>query len=397
MVGSRPRPNRASGTVNERTRPRDDAQVRLIDRIDYTLLFVVCLLVLIGIVMVFSASHMNAAVRQGDPFHFLTRNLVFAALGAAAMIALINVSYELIKPFVVIIYGVSIALLISVLIFGEEAGGAQRWIELFGIQFQPSEVARAAVIFTMAYMADKFPRLAATWKGLFVYGAVVGVVVLFIVLPGGMTAAIVTAAIGAGMIFMASPHIWRFLVVGSVGVVGIGGYLWRMATDDGGDFRGNRVVAWLDPFADHLDTGFQTIQSLYAIASGGLFGLGFGNSRQASFIPEPHNDIIFAVIVEEMGLIGASLILLLFAVFIWRGILVAINAPDTFGSMVAAGIVLAIAIPAIINIAVVTNTIPNTGINLPFISYGGTSLIVSMALAGVLINISRFSRAGSRT
>jgi cell division protein FtsW len=159
-----------------------------------------------------------------------------------------------------------------------------------------------------------------------------------------------------------------------------------------GGFRGARVWAWLDPFADPGDSGWQIVQSLYAVASGGWFGQGIGQSRQASFLPEAHNDMIFAIIVEELGFIGGGMILVLFGILIWRGIMVALKAPDTFSSMVAVGIVLSIAFQVVINVGVVTNTIPNTGVQLPFISFGGTSLLVNMAMVGVLLNISRHTK-----
>jgi cell division protein FtsW len=218
----------------------------------------------------------------------------------------------------------------------------------------------------------------------------VGIIVA-LVAPTGMSNSLIVAFIGFGMIFVASPHIWRFVAMGIAAVSGLVAYLWWSALNDM-DFRGNRFTAWLDPFDDPMDTGFQIVQSLYAIGSGGLFGLGIGQSRQKSFLPEAHNDIIFAIISEELGLIGAVTILLLFGILIWRGIKVALGALDTFSAMTAMGIVLTIAGQVIINVAVATNSIPNTGVTMPFISYGGTSLLVCMALMGVLLNISSYSK-----
>ncbi len=210
-----------------------------------------------------------------------------------------------------------------------------------------------------------------------------------------MSAAIITVIIGFGMIFIASKHILRFVLGGAVGAGGLTAYLWYISqnpVDAEGGFRGERFLAWLDPFKYYEGKGFQIVQSLYAIASGGLFGLGIGQSRQTTFLPEAHNDMVFAIICEELGLVGAAVILLLFGIFIWRGIRVAVNAPDIFGSLTAAGIVLTIATQVIINVGVVTNTIPNTGITMPFVSYGGTSLLVCMTLSGILLNISRHTR-----
>jgi len=413
MMGSRPRPYYEDEYYDERQyaprpqkkspkpkgKPSANWDVRTVGNADRTLIMIVVMLVLIGVVMVFSASHMNTATRAvfgHDPFWFLRRNAIFAVVGFGVMALTSKIDYWMYKGIVWVIYGVAIVLLLAVMVFGMAAGGATRWLIIPGIdfQFQPSELARAAVIFTMAYMADKFPKALDNWGGFFIFASLVGAMVVLIAIPGGFTTALITAAIGFGMIFIASPYLWRFVGIGLLGVGSVAGYLGLQALygEGQGAFRGGRVNAWLDPFSDHLGLGFQTIQSLYAIASGGLFGLGIGNSRQASFVPEPHNDIIFAIVVEEIGLVGAGIILVLFGLFIWRGILAALNAPDTFGAMVALGIVFAIAVPTIINVAVVTNTIPNTGVNLPFISYGGTSLLVSMALAGILLNISKYSQ-----
>jgi len=376
----------------KRRAPRDvTPEVRVVGSIDYAILFIVAILVLIGVVMVFSASYQFANIRFNDPFHYLRRNVMFAAVGFFVMLFLANFNYELIRPLSTLIYAISVGLLVMVIFFGEDIGGARRWIDLPLIgPFQPSEVARAAVIFMMAYMIEKYPKLPRNFLGIVFLAGIVGIIALLIALPGGATVAIVTTIIGVGIIAVASPFFWRLLVVGGIGGAGLAGFLyWQYTTGDG--FRGSRFGAWLDPWSDPQGFGYQIINSLYAIASGGWFGAGIGNSQQVTFIPEPQNDFIFAVIVEELGFMGALVIIILFALFIWRGIIASMRAPDTFSSLVALGIVFALAIPAVINIGVVTNTIPNTGVNLPFISYGGTSLLVSMAMIGVLLNISRYS------
>jgi len=367
---------------------------------DYTIYVTVIILVIIGVVMVFSASHVTAerrAIFGNDPFHFLRRNALFAVMGFIVMNLMSKVSYELLRPFAKMSYLIVIGLLVALEIVGQAAGGAVRWIELPVIgRFQPSELAKPAIIVMMAYMIEKAPRALEKWSGFFIFSGVV-LIMTALVARGGMSSAIIVATIGFGMIFIASPYLWRFIFAGAAGFGGLGMYLWWMSTRiaDGaveGGFRGARFLAWQDPFAFAQTTGFQIVQSLYAIGSGGWFGLGIGQSRQSTFVPEAHNDIIFAIIVEELGFIGAAVILFLFGIFIWRGIVVAINAPDTFGSLLACGIVFGIAFQALINVAVVTNSIPNTGVTLPFISYGGTSLVVSMALAGVLLNISKYSK-----
>ncbi|MCL2499475.1 MAG: putative lipid II flippase FtsW [Defluviitaleaceae bacterium] len=358
---------------------------------DYTLYLVVVVLVAIGVIMVFSSSYVRASTRavfEFDSFYFLRVNGLMAIGGFIVMNLIANVYYGWFKPWARTLYIVTIILLLIALFFGITAGGAQRWIPIPGMDrnFQPSEIAKAATIFMMAWMTDKYDGALRNWPGFFVFCGVAGLI-SGLVLDSGFSQGIIVTVIAFGMIFVASPYLWRFIIAGAGGVAAVLIYLFNAE-----NFRGARVLAWQDPFAYAETVGYQIIQSLYAIASGGLFGLGIGNSRQASFVPEAHNDIIFAIIAEELGLVGAALVILLFGIFIWRGIRVALNAPDTFSSMVAIGIVFAIAFQAIINIAVVTNSIPNTGVTLPFISYGGTSLVVSMALAGVLLNISRYSK-----
>jgi len=273
-------------------------------------------------------------------------------------------------------------------IIGREVNGARRWIEIpiYG-QFQPSEVAKIAIILMLAYMIHRNKDMLKNWMGfLLCCGLVLASAVL--VLLGGLSNAIVIALIGMGIIFIASPHIIRFVLLGTSGVLSVAAYILFSPEQ----FRVERFSAWLDPNSSPLGIGYQINQSLYAIASGGMFGLGIGQSRQKSFLPEAHNDFIFSIICEELGLVGAGLVIFLFGVLIWRGISIASKAPDIFGSLVATGIVLMIGGQAIINIAVVTNSMPNTGITLPFISFGGTSLLVTMFLMGVLLNISRYSK-----
>ncbi|MCL2386064.1 MAG: putative lipid II flippase FtsW [Defluviitaleaceae bacterium] len=366
-----------------------------VGNVDITIYLVVTILVLIGVVMVFSASYAmaaNRAVFDNDAFFFLRRNGLFAIAGFIAMNIISRISYEIWQKVAWITYLTAIGLLIAVIVGGAVVGGAARWVELPVIgRFQPSEVAKASLIFTIAYLVDKYPNALRTWAGLGIYSGLVATIVVLVLIPGGFSTALIIAVIGFGMIFIASPYIWRFVVPGVAGIALIALYLFLDATFGTG-FRGRRLTAWLDPWSDPLGIGFQPIQSLYAVATGGWFGLGIGESRQASFLPEPQNDMIFAIIVEELGLVGAALILILFGIFIWRGIIVAMKAPDTFSSMVAIGIVFAIAFQTVINVGVVTNTIPNTGVTLPFISYGGTSLMVSMALTGILLSISKYSK-----
>ena len=366
-----------------------------IGTIDQTMFLVVLILVLFGVMMVFSASYVvtgRSARHNFDTFYFLRRHGAMAVLGFVGMTIMSNFNYRFLKRFALPLYAASLGLLLFTAVYGAVIHGARRWIEIFGIQFQPSEVAKVALILVLARIISNKRNILDSWPGFLFCSGVVGIMVLFVGI-GNLSTAIVISIIGGGMIFMASPHIVRFVVAGLVGVGGLFGYLWLMAFHPmGGNFRGGRFLAWLDPFADMSGYGFQIVQSLYAIASGGLFGLGIGQSRQKTFLPEVHNDVIFSVIAEELGFVGAGIILLLFGILIWRGLMIAMNATDNFGALVAVGIVLMISSQVIINVAVVTNSIPNTGIPMPFISYGGTALIVAMGSMGILLNISRHSR-----
>jgi len=306
---TRPRPAR---------KEREPEQIVSVGSMDYTIYLVVVLLTLIGVVMVFSASYVEASNRvafNNDAFYFLRRNGLMAVGGFIVMNLMANINYEHIRRFAPIIYLVTLGLLVAVVFIGLASHGAQRWIPFPIIQrFQPSEVAKAATIFMLAYLIDKSPDRLKTWKGLIFMGVVLGIITV-LVLYGGFSSGLIVVAIGFGMIFIASPHIIRFVLGGLAGVAAVVGYLLYDA-NFGDGFRGARFRAWMDPWAYADTRGFQVIQSLYAIASGGVFGSGIGQSRQATFVPEAHHDIIFAIIVEELGLIGAAMILLLFGIFI---------------------------------------------------------------------------------
>ncbi len=361
--------------------------------IDYTALLIISLLLLIGVVMVFSAGYYNAATRKVfnyDMFYFLKKQGLFALMGFCVMIFMSSVNYRFLMKFSFPLYAVSNILLIYVSLKAAVINGAKRWIELpvIGV-FQPSELSKSAIILFLSYLLYKNKNILKTWRGFIFCCMVVGFTV-GLVLLGGLSTALIVCIIGFGTIFVASPHIARFVIAGLSGVGGLIFYIVFLSGN--GNFRFKRFEVWLDPFSDPNGVGFQIVQSLYAIASGGPFGLGIGQSRQKSFVPEPHNDFIFSIICEELGLVGAAVVLILFGILIWRGIKIAMNATDLYGSLVATGIVIMIASQVIINVAVATNSIPNTGVTIPFISYGGTSLLTSMFLMGILLNISRYSK-----
>lgn len=382
--GYRQRGKSLENTAPPRSRPIID-----IGRVDHALVFIIALLVLIGFVMVFTSSIYIAENAFGDMYHFLRRQTLMLVIGVTLMFIMAHFSYQKLRVFVIPVYLISVALLVVVQVIGIAYGGATRQLAVGGVigQFQPLEVAKVGLILMMALLLSGNKTLLQTWKGFFL-ACIPVVVTVGLMLRGGLSSSIITAIAGFGVIFIASPHVMRFVVLGASGVAGVIGFIMFAA-----QFRMERIQSWLDPFSDTADTSYQIAQSLFSIASGGFFGLGIGQSRQRSFLPLAHNDFIFAIITEELGLVGASVVLVLFGLLIWRGINIALKAPDSFGSYIAAGIIILIGSQTIINVAVVTNSIPNTGITMPFISYGGTSFVVTMGLMGILLNISRFSKS----
>ncbi len=350
---------------------------------DLPFFVLVMLLVSVGLVMVFSASSANAYYRFGDSYYFIRSQLMWAALGTVIMLVTARfLTLKLLRLSVLPAFLFSITTLILVLTpLGTDKNGAQRW--LFG--FQPSEVAKLSIILCMSWLVCRQRKEMHTLKGgLLPCGALLMLFCGLIALEKHISATVLVFAIGAVLMFVGGID-WRWFVgFGSAGVVSVVGIILIS------DYAMARVKVWLDPFLDPLGDGFQTIQSLYAIGSGGLFGLGIGKSRQKYlYIPEPQNDFIFSIVCEELGFIGAAIIILLFVLLIWRGFTIAFKAPDRFSALVVTGITAQVAIQTILNIAVVSNLVPNTGISLPFFSAGGTSLIMLMFEMGIVLSVSR--------
>ena len=355
---------------------------------DFTVLFIVLTLVLFGVVMIFSSSYyytMTSAKYEYDMFYFLKKQSLWAVLGIIAMFMAMNVPNQLIKKVTVPAYGLAILFQLLLPIIGTEVNGQKRWLGIGSLSFQPSEFTKVAVILFLSSYVIAHKKELGNFKG-FCKACVFLLIPVGLIAYNNLSSAILVGLVGATILFVASPRVWYFGA--GAGIVGLLGAVAVLAFP----YRIGRIKTWLDPWADPTGTGFQTIQSLYAVASGGLFGLGLGQSRQKTFIPEAYNDIIFAIICEELGLVGAALVIILFAVLIWRGIRIAMNAKDQFGMLVATGITSVFAFQSIINIGVVTNTIPNTGQPLPFVSYGGTSLLFLMGMVGILLNISRYPK-----
>ena len=353
--------------------------------IDYTVLILVLILVMFGLVMVFSSSYYYAMTEPkfNDKFYFFARQLRWSIVGLVAMIMCMSVNTEFFRRVSGIAYIFIIGILGVVLVVGVATKGSQRWLEVLGTSFQPSEFAKfIMIIFMSDYVIKNKNKLNGNFKSFLIFS--IPLLLAFILIAKeNLSTGIVVMAVGFMIMFVASNRVGNFVVFGMLGVLG---FILLVIVEP---YRMDRIKGWFDPWSDPSDTGYQVIQSLFAVASGGLFGLGIGQSRQKTFIPESYNDIIFAIICEELGLVGAIVVILLFALLIWRGTKIAMTAKDKYSSYMATGITTMIAVQVIINISVVTNSIPNTGMPMPFISYGGTSLVVMMASMGLLLNISR--------
>lgn len=366
--------------------------------IDYSLLFIVLFLLAFGLVMLFSTSSYEAASEfDGDSAYYLKRQLIFTVLGLVLMAVVSRIPYIWWKRMSIPLFLFSIGLILLIIPFGVEAGGAKRWLKIPGVPFQlqPAEVAKIGVIVFSALLIEKIGRRGITKLRGFILPLIpAGIVAVMLwKITDNLSSAIIIAAIVLGMLFVACPDYKPFaamaaaLVVAGIAVVW---YIVNSADQNSLDFRGERILAWLDPQAYASGKGYQTIQALYAIGSGGIFGKGLGQSMQKlGFIPEAQNDMIFSIICEELGIFGAVCIMLMFVLLIWRFVMIANNADDFYGGMLVVGTLSQIAVQVILNIAVVTNTIPNTGVTLPFISYGGSSVVILLIEIGMVMSVAR--------
>ena len=366
---------------------------------DFVLLITVLILLALGIIMVLSASSPSSLATTGSSYTYVLKQILSAAIGIIAMMILSKVDYRIYAKFYKIIYALSIIVLFLVLVpgLGRTVNGARRWINLPIVSsFQPSELTKIGVIiFYAVYLTKHKDELKNIWRGFFKpFLILLPVILVLLGIQTHLSASILIILVVSAMMIVAGTRVSHFVTFGTIGATAGIGFMYILAKFFNiGGFRLTRITAFLNPWADAQGSGWQIIQSLYAIGSGGLFGAGLGNSKQKYlYISEPHNDFIFAVLAEELGFIGCVAVILLFAIFIWRGILIAMKAPDMFGSLLATGFTALIGFQAIINIAVVTSSMPVTGIALPFFSYGGTALIILLCAVGVLLNISRQSQ-----
>lgn len=357
---------------------------------DTAFIFIILVLLAYGAIMVFSASYAAAynKTQDNNSFHFISKHMTFVIIGLVVMFVASFVNYHIYRRAVFWIFGVSFLLLVLVPIIGSDLGTiAKRWIVIGPINFQPSEIMKFAIIVLFAHLISlNYKRMNTFTYGVVPFGICLIAVAGLMMLQPHLSGTILIFGIGAIMMFVGGTKLRYF--VGLIGCAGVG--VIGIIMIKGADYILERVKLWIDPFADTSDAGWQTVQSLVAIGSGGLMGRGIGMSRQKYlYIPEPYNDFIFAIICEELGLIGALLVIILFIVFAFKGFSIASKAPDKFGYMLGVGLTVQVCLQAVLNIAVVTNTVPNTGISLPFFSYGGTALIMLMGQMGILLNISR--------
>lgn len=369
---------------------------------DYSLLFTVLFLIGFGLMMIYSSSSYRANLDYNDSAYFLRKQLIASLLGIAAMVVVSYIPYHFWENFVVPAYIVSAVLIVLVKTpLGITSHGATRWIQVMGFSLQPAEVAKLGMIIFLACLVCKMGKKIRTWKALFALMIPPGIIAVMVWrITQNMSSAIIILGIAALMIFVASPDYKRFVILGVGGAAAAALIVFAIVQSansqeavDSMNFRGLRILAWLNPEAYADDKGFQTLQALYAIGSGGIFGKGLGESIQKlGFLPEAQNDMIFSIICEELGLFGAVAVILLFLLLIWRCMIIANNAPDLFGALLVVGVMGHLAIQVILNIAVCTSVIPNTGISLPFISYGGSSVMFLLIEIGIVLNVGRSIR-----
>lgn len=341
--------------------------------IDFTLIITIFLLLSLGLVMLLSASSPSALSESGNSYAYFSKQLIFAVLGIIAMMFISKIDYRFYQKFYKHAWWISLLLLVLVLVAGRTINGAKRWIYVTEtLSFQPSELVKILmIIFYAGILVKNRDELGLFKKGFLKHILMLAPIIGLLLLQPHFSASIVIVGICSVMMIIAGCKFWHFLAVG--GSIGIPGIIALIALEP---YRLQRVTTFLNPWKDATGEGWQVIQSLYAIGSGGLFGAGLGESKQKFlYIPEPHNDFIFSILGEELGFIGCTVVLILFAIFIWRGVLIAMKAPDMFGSMLAIGITALVAIQVIINVAVVTSSMPATGMPLPFFSYRRNSSV----------------------
>ena len=396
-----PRAPQREAPPQERERKRRPVRYKLFSLgagLDMPLLIFILVLLAIGLVMLFSASYAYSYYYYGNSYFFISRQAAFAVFGVVAMLVISTFDYHHFHKLAVVIFGIAVFLLVFLLVcryahiesIARREGDATRWLDFGIVSFQPSEIAKFGLIVLFAHMISRnLDRMDTFRYGVVPYVAIMGLVAALIFLESHLSATLIILMLGAILMFVGGTKPRWFIIGGIVLAVGL-----TLLLLTKGGYQMNRITIWLDPFSTELDRDLphQTRQSLSAIGSGGLLGVGLGQSRQKYlYLPEPQNDFIFAIVCEELGMVGALVIIVLFALLIWRGVYISIHAKDKFGMLLGLGITFQVGLQAVLNICVVTNTIPNTGISLPFFSYGGTALLMLLGEMGILLNISRSS------
>lgn len=360
-------------------------QSKNIGKVDLGILYTILILLAIGVVMIYSASSFYSMFHYNDSMFYLKKQAIMALLGLGAMIFMMNFDYHRLKKVTPKLLIITVPLLIAVFFF-PAVNGARRWIQLGGLSFQPSELTKYVVVLFLALSIDiKGDGIKDFWTGIVPYLGLSGFFAALVLAEKNLSIAAIIMIVTFILLFVAGGRIKHLF-----GIVLPALFSLAIFFIFSSDYRRARMLNFIDPWKDAAGDGYQLIQSFYALGSGGITGLGLGQSRQKTlYMPEPHNDFIFSIIGEELGLIGCLFIVSLFIIFIWRGVRIAIKAKDTYGKLLAMGITSIIAVQAIINIAVVTGSMPVTGVPMPFISYGGTSLVINLTAMGILLNISR--------
>ena len=357
--------------------------------LDIPFLMILLLLLCYGLIMLFSAGYAVALYRRGDAYTYIRPQLLFAVLGVIAMYAASFIDYHIWHKLAWPMMGVSLVLL-TIVLFMPEYNGCKRWIVLPGLgTLQPSEIAKFSVVLVFSHIISlNHDRMKTFFTGVLPFGVILGVVTVLMLLEPHLSGTLLILGIGAVLMFVGGTGLKWFGLAGGAAAGAIAAAV--VLLPELVPYATDRLESWQNPFADPLGEGHQTIQSLYAIASGGLAGLGLGNSRQKYlYVPEPQNDFIFSILCEELGFVGAALVILLFLLLLLRGLSIAVRARDRFGALLVVGFVVQVILQAVLNIAVVTNTIPNTGISLPFFSSGGTSLMMLLGEMGIVLSVSR--------
>ncbi len=374
--------SRSSEIIAERRAAKKRIKVTKMLNFDYTLLFIVVFILAFGFVMLYSTSAYAASLKKGDSTYYLKKQAFASVLGFLGMAFFAKVDYRRWRPLVDVIYVFSIVLCVLVIFVGTTLNSSARWLSIGGISFQPSELAKVAVILLMSHIIASGPRMQSDFAGN-IKALLINVPLFLAVAYNNLSTAVIIMGIAFIMIFVASPKFWQFVAIGVMGLAAVA----ILISFKG--YRAGRIGAWLHPEEYVTGTGFQILQGLYAIGSGGLFGKGLGESLQKYIVPEAQNDMIFSIICEELGVFGAVCVILLYILMLYRLLYIANHAKDIFGSFICIGIMSHIALQVILNIAVVTNSIPNTGVTLPLISYGGTSVTILLSEIGLALSVSK--------